>query len=107
MLQDKSKLLQATLFLKETYSTYNPKFVYDTDKAPKRILTKPSRPVRNEDNDNENYDYILKVNEILGQDPNYQYVILCLCFHKFELIPLKVSSHRSSWARNIWTSSQV
>jgi len=61
-----------TVNLKDTYSAKNPNFAYDQSKIPKRILTKPSKPVRNEMNDNENYDYILKVNEILGHDPNYQ-----------------------------------
>jgi hypothetical protein len=62
-------LLRTTVYLKETYSSNNPKLDYT---VPKRVLTKPSKPVRNENHDNENYDYILKVNEILGQDPNYQ-----------------------------------
>ncbi|KAF1801473.1 kinase-like domain-containing protein [Mucor lusitanicus] len=67
-----------TVNLKDTYSAKNPKFAYDQDKIPKRILTKPSKPFRNEMNDNENYDYILKVNEILGHDPNYQYRVIDL-----------------------------
>jgi hypothetical protein len=61
-----------TVYLQDTFSTKNPKFAYAIEKRPKRVLTKPSKPVRNENHDNENYDYILKVGEILGQDPNYQ-----------------------------------
>jgi hypothetical protein len=61
-----------TVLLQDTFSTKNPKFAYVIEKRPKRVLTKPSKPVRNEDHDNENYDYILKVGEILGHDPNYQ-----------------------------------
>ncbi|CEP13096.1 hypothetical protein [Parasitella parasitica] len=72
--QKQNSLVSLTVNLKDTYSAKNPEFIYDQNKIPKRVLTKPSRPFRNESNDNENYDYILKVNEILGHDPNYQYV---------------------------------
>jgi dual specificity protein kinase YAK1 len=61
-----------TVNLKETFNANNPKFSYDQEKIPKRILTKPSKPFRNEENDNKNFDYILKVNEILGHDPNFK-----------------------------------
>lgn len=61
-----------TVSLNDTFNKFNPKFNYNPDTIPKRILTKPSKPFRNEEHDNENYDYILKVNEILGDDPNYQ-----------------------------------
>lgn len=61
-----------TINLKDTYNTNNLKLGYDPEKIPKRILTKPSKPFRNEENDNENFDYILKVNEILGNDPNFK-----------------------------------
>ncbi|KAI8061847.1 kinase-like domain-containing protein [Gilbertella persicaria] len=73
-----SLLLAMTIFLKDTYSANNSNFAYDQSKIPKRILTKPSRPVRNENHDNENFDYILKVNEILGEDPNHQYRVIDL-----------------------------
>ena len=65
-------MLSATVHLKKTYAANNASFVYDQNKIPKRILTKPSKPIRNESYDNENFDYILKVNEILGDDPNHQ-----------------------------------
>ncbi|KAI8636801.1 kinase-like domain-containing protein [Parasitella parasitica] len=76
--QKQNSLVSLTVNLKDTYSARDPEFVYDQNKIPKRVLTKPSRPFRNESNDNENYDYILKVNEILGDDPNYQYRVIDL-----------------------------
>ncbi|KAI7906250.1 kinase-like domain-containing protein [Cokeromyces recurvatus] len=68
----------STTYLKETYNTINPEFLYNQTSRPKRVLTKPSKPIHNEGFDNENFDYILKVNEILGHDPNYQYRIIDL-----------------------------
>ncbi|KAG1248492.1 hypothetical protein G6F68_013775 [Rhizopus microsporus] len=76
--KNRSLLQSFTVYVKETYNNLNPKFTFDQDKAPKRILTRPSFPYRNEGNDNENFDYILKVNEILGHDPNYQYRVIDL-----------------------------
>ncbi|KAI8973739.1 kinase-like domain-containing protein [Mycotypha africana] len=74
-------ILSMTTQLGETFQKHNPKRFNNerVSKAiPKRILTKPSKAVRNEENDNENHDYILKVNEILGHDPNYQYRVIDL-----------------------------
>ncbi|OBZ88315.1 Serine/threonine-protein kinase ppk15 [Choanephora cucurbitarum] len=71
-------LLLSTVYLKDIYAQYNSKFTYDQSKIPKRVLTKPSKPIRNESCDNENFDYILKVNEILGEDPNHQYRVIDL-----------------------------
>lgn len=99
-----------TVNLKNTFNTNNPKFNYDTEKIPKRVLTKPSKPYRNEENDNENYDYILKVNETLGQDPNYQYrvidllgqgtfgqVVKCERISTGELFSVKVIKNKSAY----------
>ncbi|KAI8379833.1 kinase-like domain-containing protein [Choanephora cucurbitarum] len=74
-------LLLSTVYLKDIYAAYNSKFAYDQSKIPKRVLTKPSKPIRNESYDNENFDYILKVNEILGDDPNHQYRVIDLLGH--------------------------
>jgi hypothetical protein len=35
-------------------------------------LTKPSKPAKNDGYDNEDHDYILHVNDILGEDKNYR-----------------------------------
>ncbi|RCH89317.1 dual specificity protein kinase yak1 [Rhizopus stolonifer] len=105
-----SLLLAMTIFLKDTYSANNSNFAYDQSKIPKRILTKPSRPVRNENHDNENFDYILKVNEILGEDPNHQYrvidllgqgtfgqVVKCERISTGELCSVKVIKNKSAY----------
>ncbi|KAI9482659.1 MAG: kinase-like domain-containing protein [Benjaminiella poitrasii] len=73
-----SAIISLSVDLKETFSCINPEFSYDLSGRPKRILTKPSKPMRNDGYDNENFDYILKVNEILGHDPNYQYRVIDL-----------------------------
>ncbi|ORY99057.1 kinase-like domain-containing protein [Syncephalastrum racemosum] len=65
-----------TVDLRQVYTVRNPKFHHDIQKNPRRILTKPSEPRKNDGYDNENGDYILYVNGILGPDPNNQYIIL-------------------------------
>jgi dual specificity protein kinase YAK1 len=52
--------------LTQTYSLCNPQFRYETSDNPRRVLTKPSKPVHNDGADNEDYDYILYVNDVLG-----------------------------------------
>jgi dual specificity protein kinase YAK1 len=37
------------------------------------VLTKPSKPCKNEGYDNEDYDYILYVNDILGSADGHRY----------------------------------
>ena len=39
------------------------------------MLTKPSKPAHNEGFDNEDYDYILYVNDWLGADEGHKYVV--------------------------------
>ncbi|KAG1374405.1 hypothetical protein G6F60_009529 [Rhizopus arrhizus] len=108
--KNRSLLQSFTVYVKETYNNLNPKFTFDQDKAPKRILTRPSFPYRNEGNDNENFDYILKVNEILGHDPNYQYrvidllgqgtfgqVVKCERISTGELFSVKVIKNKSAY----------
>ncbi|KAI8885999.1 kinase-like protein [Backusella circina FSU 941] len=73
-LSKKNLLSAVTIHLKHTFCS-KPEFRYTTDTNPKRILTKPSRAVVN-DYDNENYDYILRVNEILGHEPQHQYRVI-------------------------------
>lgn len=61
--------LQAlTLHLPATYRICNPSFKYETSRNPRRVLTKPSKGVKNDGYDNEDSDYILYVNDILGSE---------------------------------------
>ncbi|KAI8800325.1 kinase-like domain-containing protein [Cladochytrium replicatum] len=66
----------ATKHLLRTYSRCKPDFHYDPQCNPRRVLTKPSKPVHNENYDNEDWDYILYVNDIIGLQEGQQYQIL-------------------------------
>lgn len=68
----------ATIGLIECFSSYNPNFAYDKSLNPRRVLTKPSRPVHNNGYDNEKWDYILYVNDVIGNEEGRKYVILDL-----------------------------
>ncbi|KAI0775661.1 kinase-like protein [Trametes elegans] len=69
-------LKQLTTHIVETYHICNPQFKYESTHNPRRVLTKPSKPVHNEGYDNEDYDYILYVNDWLGTDDGHKYLIL-------------------------------
>ncbi|KAG8986559.1 dual specificity protein kinase yak1 [Tulasnella sp. 427] len=72
-----SPLKSLTTHITSTYSICNPSFRYETAHNPRRVLTKPSKPVHNEGFDNEDYDYILYVNDWLGQEDGHnKYLIL-------------------------------
>ncbi len=63
--------LQAlTTHLPATYRICNPAFKYESSRNPRRVLTKPSKGVKNDGFDNEDSDYILYVNDILGNEEN-------------------------------------
>lgn len=68
----------ATIGLIECFSSYDPTFSYDKSLNPRRVLTKPSRPVHNNGHDNEKWDYILYVNDVIGNEEGRKYVILDL-----------------------------
>ncbi|KAI9285208.1 kinase-like domain-containing protein [Umbelopsis sp. AD052] len=69
--------LQAlTLRISDTFSAINPAYNYNPGKNPRRVLTKPSKPAKNEGFDNEEHDYILYVNDILGAEEGQRYQIL-------------------------------
>jgi dual specificity protein kinase YAK1 len=50
------------------YNRCNPNFVYEASHNPRRVLTKPSKGVKNDGYDNEDGDYILCVNDYLGSE---------------------------------------
>ena len=72
-----TKPLQAlTTHLPSTYRICNPTFKYESSRNPRRVLTKPSKGVKNDGFDNEDSDYILYVNDILGsEEGGHKYVI--------------------------------
>ncbi|KAI0000518.1 kinase-like domain-containing protein [Russula vinacea] len=71
-----SPLRQLTTHITDTYRICNPQFKYESAHNPRRVLTKPSKPAHNEGYDNEDYDYILYVNDWLGTEEGHKYLIL-------------------------------
>lgn len=68
-----------TVYLTESYAICQPKkFQYSKETNPKRVLTKPSEPKFNNGFDNEDGDYILYVNDILGTQEGRKYIVLDL-----------------------------
>jgi len=65
-IRHKQLLKFLTKFLVKTYAGCNPQFNYEAECNPRRVLTKPSKPAHNDGHDNEEWDYILYVNDILG-----------------------------------------
>ena len=63
-----SPLQALTTHLPSTYRICNPGFQYESSRNPRRVLTKPSKGVKNDGYDNEDSDYILYVNDILGSE---------------------------------------
>ncbi|KAK7472731.1 dual specificity protein kinase yak1 [Stygiomarasmius scandens] len=71
-----SPLQQLTTSITDTYHICNPQFRYESAHNPRRVLTKPSKPAHNEGYDNDDYDYILYVNDWLGAEDGHKYLIL-------------------------------
>ncbi|EDK43773.1 conserved hypothetical protein [Lodderomyces elongisporus NRRL YB-4239] len=68
-----------SVYLTESYSICQPqKFQYSKASNPKRVLTKPLEPKFNNGFDNEESDYILYVNDILGSEEGRKYMVLDL-----------------------------
>jgi dual specificity protein kinase YAK1 len=65
-----------TAYLHHTYHLVNPAFFYELSFNPRRVLTKPSKPMHNDGHDNEDSDYILYVNDWLGAEEGNRYLIL-------------------------------
>lgn len=63
-----SPLQALTTHLPSTYRICNPSFQYESSRNPRRVLTKPSKGTKNDGYDNEESDYILYVNDILGSE---------------------------------------
>ncbi|CUM66885.1 uncharacterized protein PRCAT00004569001 [Priceomyces carsonii] len=68
-----------SVYLTDSYSICQPKkFQYSKSTNPKRVLTKPLEARFNNGNDNEDSDYILYVNDILGSEEGRKYMVLDL-----------------------------
>ena len=62
--------------LLHTFQQCNPDIQYSQSNNPRRVLTKPSVPLKNEGFDNEGNDYILYVNDVLGDKEGSKFIIL-------------------------------
>ncbi|KAI9276748.1 hypothetical protein BDA99DRAFT_494023 [Phascolomyces articulosus] len=67
-----------TVDLKKTYENFDPDFGYTGQSNPRRVLTRPSKPAKNDGYDNENEDYIIRVHDVLGNVGKNQYRIIDL-----------------------------
>ncbi|KYK56722.1 kinase domain containing protein [Drechmeria coniospora] len=106
--------LQAlTCHLPATYRICNPSFKYETSRNPRRVLTKPSKGVKNDGYDNEDSDYILYVNDILGSEEaghknrylildvlgqgTFGQVVKCQNLKTQEVVAVKVIKNRTAY----------
>ncbi|KAJ2757743.1 dual specificity protein kinase yak1, partial [Coemansia nantahalensis] len=74
--QDYQPLQNLTVDIAETYRRCRPEFCYESTRRPRRVLTNPSEGVKNDGFDNENSDYILYVNDVIGDREGHQYLIM-------------------------------
>jgi serine/threonine protein kinase len=94
----------------QTYVTCNPNYSYQPINNPRRVLTKPSKHAGNNGVDNEDCDYILYVNDIIGSKEGHQYqiidalgsgtfgqVVKCQNIKTKELIALKVIKNKPAY----------
>eukprot|EP01017_Pseudomicrothorax_dubius_P024569 TRINITY_DN2610_c0_g1_i15.p1 TRINITY_DN2610_c0_g1~~TRINITY_DN2610_c0_g1_i15.p1 ORF type:complete len:682 (+),score=115.33 TRINITY_DN2610_c0_g1_i15:89-2134(+) len=68
-------LLKVTKFLVETLQRCDPSFNFDSLNNPKRSLTNPPQPCHNNGYDNEMFDYILLLNDVIYSPEDDEYII--------------------------------
>lgn len=108
-----SPLRALTTDLPATYRICNPGFKYESSRNPRRVLTKPSKGVKNDGYDNEDSDYILYVNDILGSEESghknrylildvlgqgtFGQVVKCQNLKTQEVVAVKVVKNRTAY----------
>ncbi|AEO57398.1 hypothetical protein MYCTH_2303514 [Thermothelomyces thermophilus ATCC 42464] len=108
-----SPLQALTVQLPATYRICNPAFKYESSRNPRRVLTKPSKGVKNDGYDNEDSDYILYVNDILGSEEaghknrylildvlgqgTFGQVVKCQNMKTQEVVAVKVIKNRTAY----------
>lgn len=106
-----SPLKALTTQLSQTYHLVNPNFRYEFSLNPRRVLTKPSKPCGNNGYDNEDSDYILYVNDVLGSEGNkylildvlgqgtFGQVVKCQNLKTHEIVGVKVIKNKEAYAQ--------
>lgn len=93
-----------TFGLVRTFKTTNPRFAYNEQSNPRRVLTKPSERADNQGYDNKDHDYILYVHDIISSPRGanrYQVldllgkgtfgqVVKCLDLERNEFVAIKI-----------------
>lgn len=108
-----SPLQALTVHLPATYRICNPSFKYESSRNPRRVLTKPSKGCKNDGYDNEDSDYILYVNDILGSEEaghknrylildvlgqgTFGQVVKCQNLKTQEVVAVKVIKNRTAY----------
>ncbi|KAH8122236.1 dual specificity protein kinase YAK1 [Trichoderma asperellum] len=108
-----SPLQALTAHLPATYRICNPSFKYESSRNPRRVLTKPSKGTKNDGYDNEDSDYILYVNDILGSEEaghknrylildvlgqgTFGQVVKCQNLKTQEVVAVKVIKNRTAY----------
>ncbi|KAI9758861.1 MAG: Translation initiation factor 3 subunit c [Chaenotheca gracillima] len=108
-----SPLQALTTHLPSTYRICNPTFKYESSRNPRRVLTKPSKGTKNDGFDNEDSDYILYVNDILGSEETghknrylildvlgqgtFGQVVKCQNLKTQEVVAVKVVKNRTAY----------
>lgn len=108
-----SPLQALTCHLPATYRICNPNFKYESSRNPRRVLTKPSKGTKNDGYDNEDSDYILYVNDILGSEEaghknrylildvlgqgTFGQVVKCQNLKTQEVVAVKVIKNRTAY----------
>ncbi|PSS03872.1 kinase-like domain-containing protein [Coniella lustricola] len=108
-----SPLQALTTHLPATYRICNPSFKYESSRNPRRVLTKPSKGCKNDGYDNEDSDYILYVNDILGSEEaghknrylildvlgqgTFGQVVKCQNLKTQEVVAVKVIKNRTAY----------
>ncbi|CZT02695.1 related to ser/thr protein kinase [Rhynchosporium agropyri] len=108
-----SPLQALTSHLPSTYRICNPSFKYESSRNPRRVLTKPSKGTKNDGFDNEDSDYILYVNDILGSEETghknrylildvlgqgtFGQVVKCQNLKTQEVVAVKVVKNRTAY----------